>query len=261
MQPMSRADVDAEARIARLERRIGELERTAMLAHDRGEIENLFSRYMHYHNAFRDDLIIEMWVSPGTPGIHAQYSNAGVYTTWESVTAYHRGRPRPTGKLIQHYTTTPVIEIAGDGQTAKGCWIMAGIESGLTDPAVAAQQPDFMFSPRDVAGKKVWAHWVSCKYGLDFLKQDDRWKIWHFRCYEVWRAPFEENWISFAHRTAHDTFGPDLMYFGDDGVAVFMPRPEQPATEVHHPYRPDQKQELMPAPPTPYAKFADTFEY
>ena len=131
-----------------------ELRRLARGASDRGEIENLFSRYMYYHNAFRDDLIIPLWVKPGTEGIRAQYTNAGVYTTYESVIRYHQGRPNPVGKLILHYTTTPVIEVATDGETAKGVWIMSGCESGLTDPEVAEKQPAYMFSPGMVQGKE-----------------------------------------------------------------------------------------------------------
>ena len=58
----------------------------------------------------------------------------GVYTDYDSIMAYHTGRPSPKGKLILHYTTTPAIEIAEDGKTAKGFWVMAGIESGTTEP-------------------------------------------------------------------------------------------------------------------------------
>ena len=106
-----------------IEDRLGRLEEHAAAgarAKDRGEVENLFSTYMYLHNAFRDDEIIPLWVEQGTLGIRAQYSNVGVYTTWESVTEYHRDRPAPRGKLIFHYTTTPVIEVADDGETAKG---------------------------------------------------------------------------------------------------------------------------------------------
>src|SRR5947209_7510656 len=129
---MSSTTVDIatlEERIERLEAALARAERDTLRANDRGEVENLFSRYMYLHNAYRDEQIIDLWVKKGTPGIHAQYSNTGVYTTWESVMEYHRGRPSPVGKLLLHYTTTPVIEVAEDGKTAKGVWIMAGLES------------------------------------------------------------------------------------------------------------------------------------
>lgn len=157
---------------------------------------------MHLHNAFRDEEIKPLWVSRGTSGIHAQYTNVGVYTDYDSVMAYHSGRPSPVGKLILHMTNTPVIEVAEDGKTAKGFWLMNGLESGTTDPANVGAMPENLYEPADknVQGKRVWAHWVWCQYALDFLLQDGQWKIWHFRCLEVARAPYHENWISFAEK-------------------------------------------------------------
>jgi hypothetical protein len=52
--------------------------------------------------------------------------------------------------------TTPVIEVAGDGETARAVWVCPGME-GMT-PA-----------------------WM--KYGCDFKKQDGEWKIWHLHVY------------------------------------------------------------------------------
>src|SRR3954466_15862225 len=146
---------DVAEELAALRAEIAELRGIAQSAHDRGAVENLFNRYMHLHNAFEDEQIIPLWVKRGTPGIRAQYTNAGRYTDYDSVIRYHQGRPHPEGKLVTHYTTTPVIEVAGDGETAKGVWLMAGLESGLTDPKVAEAFPD-MYSPGEVLGKKVW---------------------------------------------------------------------------------------------------------
>jgi hypothetical protein len=247
-----------EQQLEALRQEITALRKIANRANDRGEIENLFSRYMYYHNAFQDESIIPMWVKEGTEGIHAQYTNAGIYTTYESVIRYHQGRPTPVGKLLLHYTTTPIIEVAGDGETAKGVWIMTGCESGLTTHEEATKMPDFMFSPNEVQGKKVWAHWVWCKYAVDFLKQDGEWKIWKFRCFELSRAPFEENWISFAEKNTL-AFDLDLMYFGDDGKPVFMPPAEQPVKNPYWPYRPDTIQTLVPEPPKPYQSHDGNF--
>lgn len=157
---------------------------------------------MHLHNVFQDEQIKKLWVKRGTPGIHAQYTNAGVYTDYDSVMAYHSGRPAPPGKLILHETTTPLIEVAEDGEMAKGFWLMAGVESDLSDPKNVGAMAEFLYEPEDknVQGHRVWTHWVWCHYALDFLKQDGEWKIWHFRCLEVTRAPYSENWITFAEK-------------------------------------------------------------
>jgi len=52
--------------------------------------------------------------------------------------------------------TTPVIEVAGDGETARAVWFCPGLE-GATPT------------------------WI--KYGCDFKKQDGEWKIWHLHVY------------------------------------------------------------------------------
>lgn len=44
--------------IAVLKEEVAALRALANRANDRGEIENLFSRYMYYHNAFQDEQII-----------------------------------------------------------------------------------------------------------------------------------------------------------------------------------------------------------
>ncbi|MDQ4419289.1 nuclear transport factor 2 family protein [Sphingobium sp. DEHP117] len=178
------------ADVSALRAEVATLRHSLQRSEDRASVENLFSRYMYLHNAFRDTEIIPLWAKKGTPGVRSQYSNLGVYTDWDKIISYHQGRPAPAGKLIFHYVTTPLIEIAGDGQTAKGLWIVNGLESGLVDPELAKSMPAWMFEKEMVNGKKVWMHNVYLKYGVDFIRQDGAWKIWHFHCFEVARAPY-----------------------------------------------------------------------
>jgi hypothetical protein len=58
--------------------------------------------------------------------------------------------------LLVHSLTTPVIEVAGDCETARAVWLCPGLE-GMTT---------------------TWT-----KYGCDFKKQDGEWKIWHLHAY------------------------------------------------------------------------------
>ena len=252
---------DAEKRLAALEQELADLRKAASASRDRAQVENLFSRYMYLHNAFRDTDIIPLWAKKGTPDVRAQYSNLGVYTDWDKIISYHQGRPSPRGKLIMHYVTTPMIEIAGDGQTAKGLWIVNGLESGLVDPEHAKNMPAWMFEKEMVNGKKVWMHNVYIKYGIDFIKQDGEWKIWHFHCFEVARAPYGMGWIPFAAAAQDDAFNVDLMYVGEDGKPVFMPPVDGPATVMGNMYRTDTAQRLEARPPEPYHTFSETFAY
>ncbi len=256
------AKAPADARIAALEGRLNALTLESTRAHDRAAVENLFGRYMTLHNAFRDPEIIPMWVKKGTPDVRAQYSNNGVYTNWDNIMSYHAQRPNPPGKLIYHFLASPIIEVAADGKTAKGMWLMSGLESGLTAPESAKGAPDFMYEKNvTVDGKKVWMHTVYAKYGVDFIKQDGEWKIWHFHCFEVARAPYGTGWIPFAAAAQDVSFGDDLMYFGEDGKPVMMPKPDGPATIRHNPYRTDKGQTLDLKQPVPYRTFSETFAY
>ena len=64
-------------------------------------MENVFNRYMHYHNAFEDERIIdELWVRRGTEGVRSQYNDDGVYTDWDTIMAYHRGRRDTAQQLV-----------------------------------------------------------------------------------------------------------------------------------------------------------------
>jgi type II secretory pathway pseudopilin PulG len=252
----------ADSRVAALEAQVAELARSAQWSRDRAQVENLFGRYMTLHNAFRDPEIIPLWAKKGTPDLRAQYSNNGIYTDWDTIMAYHAQRPNPPGKLIYHFLASPIIEVAEDGQTAKGMWLMSGLESGLTTPEAAAGAPYFMYARNvTVDGKKVWMHEVYAKYGVDFIKQDGVWKIWHFHCFEVARSPFGVGWIPFAAAAQDHPFADDLMYFGENGRPVMMPRPNAPAAIRHNPYRTDKGQTLDLLPPVPYRTFAETFAY
>ena len=55
---MTTTETSLEERVAALEGRLAAAELAATRAQDRGDVENVFSRYMHYHNAFEDERII-----------------------------------------------------------------------------------------------------------------------------------------------------------------------------------------------------------
>ena len=72
------------------------------------------------------------------------------------------------GEFAMHTSTTPIIEVAGDGKTAKGVWYSPGI--GLM-PHVSGKSVE-------VGGIFFWE-----KYAGDFVKENGAWKIWHLGMY------------------------------------------------------------------------------
>jgi len=64
------------------------------------------------------------------------------------------------GNLVIHMLTAPYVEVAGDGKTAQGLWYTPGAVGGV--------------HPDRVDGMLMYE-----KYGVDFVKEDGEWKIWH----------------------------------------------------------------------------------
>ena len=64
------------------------------------------------------------------------------------------------GQLKALPITTPVIEIAGDGKTAKGIWNIQGSDNDITEYGALS----------------YWNIGYLC---IDFQKVEDEWKIWH----------------------------------------------------------------------------------
>ena len=166
------------------------------------------SKYMLLHAAFRDEEIIELWAK--REDVHAEYGNVGVYEGYKNVTDYHRGRPNPPGKWIFHSLSNEVLEVAADGKTAKGVWLLSGTESGH-GPAQDNNAPENFYCEGIFDGCRVWAHWVWSRYGVDFIKEDGTWKFWHFHNYELLRTPFDENWVTYNMRLVKEKSGKEKV--------------------------------------------------
>ncbi len=143
-------------------------------------IQNLVGRYSHLGQLRGEDTLQELfamktegvsWKSPNGPtGIKAMKERFA--NPMETL--------RP-GVLHMHTMFTPVIEIAGDGQTAKGVWDS--------------------FGP-NIQGGSDEGSWLQGKYAVDFVKQDDGWKIWHLQFYPVYVTPYNKSITESARERA-----------------------------------------------------------
>jgi hypothetical protein len=157
-------------------------------------VQNLMSRHEYMHAA---DLNLEeidsFWVSRnGAYAKTAAFASPGwVMNGIETVrAAYGQGSRKdaeaarkalslidPTVKdtpeffgagaeWVMHTSTTPLIEIAGDGQTAQGAWYSPGV--GI--------MPNLVDGKVKLTPVMFWE-----KYGGDFVKENGQWKIWHLQ--------------------------------------------------------------------------------
>ena len=128
----------------------------------------------------------------------------------------------------------PVVEIAGDGQTAKVLYHIHGSNTRLTP----AGQVSF------------WERsWVAC----DLRLEEGEWKVWHMLYVRDIDHPCGTKWTDTPPSYPEDPVFAPVKEFT-------FPQPNVPKTlrELYHGTRP-----LTPPPeyPVPYETFADTFSY
>lgn len=206
------------------------LEKMVQQRDDILEIRNLMSRYSYMQWAGSYDEIVKLFAQK-TEGVKAEIWDWGVYEgiagikrLYVGVHKYIEGDRK--GILNEHTFSTPLIEVAGDGLTAQGLWASQGLETLKVEGRLQA----------------YWSWW---RYGVDFVKEDGKWKIWHLHMYGVFRTPYELSWVDTA---------PEVMNFPKELKA------DRPAT-YNWIYSPDKKTENVPIPPKPYKTWNDAMSY
>lgn len=122
--------------------------------------------------------------------------------------------------------TTPVIEIAYDGKTAKGLWYIMGAETEV-----------YSTGPK--------ANWYFGRCAVDFVNEDGCWKIWHMQVATDFQTPLGGNWG-------------DVSTVERDGIAL----PAASETGEYYPgFTPNFVSKVDPPMPEPYATFSETFSY
>lgn len=210
-----------------IEERLARLEREVTRVRDWQEISNLHGRYNHLVLGHHWDPILELFAMK-TPGLSAEVTESGVFLGPEGVRRVFvdmlGGLYNYTGMCALHELTTPVIEIAGDGRTAKGMW--------FTWSANTNNHPERGLIPI----------WQAIKYDHTFVREEGRWKFLNFRAYLFFRSSFDKGWV------AEPVIGGSTIRGQDERQAI---RSDLPTT-FHAPYDPTRHNEGLPLPPEPY---------
>ena len=139
---------------------------------------NLMGLYSYYHCAFRNKEYVELWAKRDDDLLVMPW---GEYRGFEGIKACylqdHGDRNDPEiqdspilkGGMMMHCMDTEVLEVAGDGKTAKGVWMSPGHESCFI--------PDFEKIPGWKKGDPVppnapmvsSCEWAWSKYQVDFI--------------------------------------------------------------------------------------------
>ena len=209
------------------------------------EIQNLMGRYVWMHEVQKDPEFIDTMFAKNNPDVSWEVAHMGLYRGREAVREIlNQHGPKDgtisPGTLFIHTLTTPVIEIAEDGQTAKGVWKSPGAET-ITDPQTG----------------KLRGMWAWTKYACDFIKEDGKWKILHYHVYRIFMTPADMNYT--------DEYESRFMSKASaiapaDGGASQASSLKEPTT-YDNPFTTKYVPELVPAPPEPYRTFSETFSY
>ena len=231
------------------------LEEQIRRLNDIQEIQNVMSLHEYYHTAgMHKEEVEEIWAQK-TPGVSWETQDLGRFEGIEAIRKiYVDGKAMMgeanlkamrqlypeiedkkensfIGTMNVHMLTTPMIEVAGDGKTAKGIWMSPGHVTQLM-------------------GDKLTACWMWEKYAVDFVKEDGKWKIWHFHVYTDFQTPFEKSWLD-------TSLEPKLPPAFPPG----FPKSNKPMTDDYTHYSPFTNPKNLPRPPVPYKTFKDTFSY
>jgi hypothetical protein len=216
---------------------------------DAREVENVMGRRANLYSANRPDLIIELFASKQPDTSFAMNGNVMLVGYDKVKGAFGPDPTRAQRSLEQlkkiypqlddkpenqgagdfrlHALMSPVIEVAGDGKTAKGFWQTIG-------PAYQINNGD------------PYAMMSFEKYAVDFIKEDGQWKIWHLQVFIDSSIRFDKPFADQVKEKLNPAaIGPDGMSAGASPYQEWSP------------IRAPKQIEL----PKPYKTFSETFSY
>lgn len=234
---------------------------------DIAQITNVASGHEYYHSAWMHQAEIEnLWSKRDDI---SWTNNTDKYNNRKSFWRFYVENLKTFsqhGTLAYHMLTTPIIQVAGDGQTAKAIFMSFGNVAG---PGMNGGPPQ--------------AQWTEEKYGIDFIKEDGQWKIWHLRTYVEYytnlggkmtnpadnmaaaetQAMKEGKTVNLAELTGQkssDDNGLKATVQQEAGSSFAMARPDEKKI-FYEGYSLDRDPQYNPAIPKPYCTFSQVHPY
>src|SRR5215472_1829547 len=140
---------------------------------DTVEIKRLQCEYGYYLDRSDWESVLQLF----TDDVVAEYGNSGVYRGKEHVRGllyaigYGKAGLR-VGQLRDHIQLQPVIDLAPDGQSARGRWKAL---------VLLGQYGEY-------------ARWQTGPYENEYRKEGGRWKISRIHWFETFTVPYEGGW-------------------------------------------------------------------
>lgn len=192
------------------------------------EVANLQGRYMYYLEGHRYAEVLDLFALDD-PDVSVEIGEGGVYVGRAKVQSLFLEVLRPfftqPGMMPLHMLTTPVIEVASNGRTARGMWQTLGCNS----------------FPAEGGLKAVWQQGY---YDNAYVRIGERWRIKRMRWQANFRTAFDRGWVQ---EPLYQLTPLDWEKF-----PAHM-RPDSPGGEEHEAYSPTAVRRFGPKPPEPEA--------
>lgn len=238
-------------------------------------VQNVMSKHNYYHAVGnRYDELLNIWVKEdGEYAETATYTTAdGVWVGMDLIKVYY-GNPKTKdasqtikemskeapwepvkGQWGLNMNTTPIIEVAGDGKTARGVWLSPGVVMNYT-------------GQKDKKGNEIaQGTYYFKKYGADFVREDGEWKIWHIQTYVDFTPSVgsESKWTTPG--TTKQTATPKKAKGKKDPKAPSSAETSLPEASWENPdpyeeWSPTRENKLRPEIPEPYYTFDETANF
>ncbi|MDR1573854.1 MAG: nuclear transport factor 2 family protein [Clostridiales Family XIII bacterium] len=234
-------------------------EQAITLWEDRRGLKNLMGKYVNCLLLNRDSDIPELFWSKNERDVCLGL-NEGWYRGFDAVRGYYLGMrdynaavadalqkrfPDRLGALSPEEVfgvgsfrvnplLCPVLEVAGDRETAKGLWYSQGSHARVTE-----------------AGPAAYWTWGYC--AVDFVRENGAWRVWHLLRTDDIDVPCGQSWGKPVRAY------PPLPEF--ESLARRAPPEPTERADLRRRYAPDREFAPPPRIPEPYASFSETFSY
>ncbi|MFT4089447.1 MAG: nuclear transport factor 2 family protein [Asticcacaulis sp.] len=244
------------------------------------QVQNVMSKHAYYHAAGMnleevDALWVSrngkyastatfaspMWVMNGLEVVRGAYGEENQRNREKALKALSATDPSvkdiPANygaghEWAMHTNTTAIIEVAGDGKTAKGVWYSPGIGlfTRIEDGRARA------------GGTFFWE-----KYAGDFVKENGVWKIWHLQMAYDFVPSLPEDWTDPLSLKPGETLPPkgerkpqETLVQAGERITELPPGFLKP--KYSYPlFTPERPGIIYPQLPEPYYTFKETFSY
>jgi len=196
---------------------------------DAREVANVMGRRAAWYVQGRGDLVVEQLFAKNQPDVSFSMNGNHILVGYDKISqAFGRNTAGQAGGVRIHSLLSPIIEVAEDGQTAKGFWQTSG--------------PGFTVNDNGAKAEIAWEN-----YAVDFVKEDGEWKIWHLHN------------ITHFYYDLDQTFADQIKPKEDTGRPGPPGGPAAGASQ-YSAWTPTTATNQIPIP-VPYKTFSETFSY